>query len=100
MTSKARRTLAVAAAVFLLAAPSAPAMPMDSQTSRPAHVGSGMEYGDLRVSEPTVEPAPPSAPSGFDWTAAGIGALAASGLAAAFWTALHVRRPVGRRVAA
>jgi hypothetical protein len=102
MTSKARRTLAVAASAFMLAVPVAQAMPMDEQTGRPAHMDSapsiGMEYGDLRRSAPAVEPAPVS--GGFDWMAAAIGAAAATGLAVVSLTAFRVRRPVGRRVAA
>jgi hypothetical protein len=108
MNSKARRTLAGVTAAVMIAAPAAQARPIDTvQPGRAAHVApppssiaqsAGAEYADLRAQNPTpgntptVEsrPAvkPASAPGGFDWTSAAIGAAVAAGLALVSWTAL------------
>ena len=113
MSSKARRTLLGVAAVVAIAAPGAHARPFDSgQPVHPAHVATGsvgMEYGDLRVPDAqqqtgghksTAESQPVvSAPGGFDWISAAIGAVAATGLALVALVAIAPRRPTGRRAA-
>ena len=112
MSSKACRTLvavAVAAAVTI-AAPAAQAKPIDAVQDRPApSAAPGVQYGDLRrdaqtssladttSSKPAVEPAPAS--GRFDWPSAAIGAFVATGLALLSWTAVGMRRSIGRRAA-
>ena len=109
MTSKARRTLATAAAAVLLAAPAAQAMPMDQQTGRPArhHLlavdrdgvrGSARRPHDRGAAHRRAGAC--AGVGGFDWIAAAIGAVVATGLVLGSWTVLHARRPVGRRAVA
>ena len=116
MSTKARRTLVGVAAVVAIAAPAAQARPSDSaEPVRPAHVATGsvgMEYGDLRVSRaqdktrghtstvksrPVAQPV--SAPGGFDWMSAAIGAVVTAGLGLVSLAAVGVHRPAGRRAA-
>jgi hypothetical protein len=116
MSTKARRALVGAAAVVAVAAPAAQARPTEGgQPVVPAHVATGsvgMEYGDLRVpraqdqrggrastvkSRPVVQPV--SAPGGFDWMSAAIGAVVTAGLGLVSLVAVGVRRPAGRRAA-
>ena len=96
-----------------LAAPAAYAMPIDAVapavTREPSYVppppssiaaSAGQEYEKLRApgaSQPVVDE--PSAPSGFDWVSAAIGAVAAAGVAVVSIAALGMRRPAARRAA-
>ena len=60
----------------------------------------GQGYETLRApgaSEPVADE--PSAPRGFDWVSAAIGALAAAGVAVVSMATLAMRKPVARRAA-
>jgi hypothetical protein len=105
-TTKLTRALAGVLVAAAVAAPAAGARPIDSV--RPADVppppssiaaGAGIEYGDLRAHDATAASPPvvaePSAPAGFDWTSAAIGAAAAAAASLVSLTALGFRRRPG-----
>lgn len=96
-----------------LAAPAAYAMPIDpvapavtreaSDVPPPPSLiaaSAGQEYEKLRApgtSEPVADE--PSAPGGFDWVSAAIGAVAAAGVAVVSMATLGMRKPAARRAA-
>jgi hypothetical protein len=112
MRSTARKTLMAVTATFMLAAPAAQAMPIDTgRMNPPTHTKSlfsatqsGLEHGDLRSSLHTsslagttsprtaIRPAPAPASGGFDWLSAGFGAVAATALVLLSRAALGMRR--------
>ena len=96
-----------------LAAPAAYAMPVDQTTPGatrevsdvpppPSSIAASAaeEYEQLRAagaSQPVA--AEPSAPGGFDWVSAAIGAVAAAGVAVVSVAMLGMRKPAARRAA-
>jgi hypothetical protein len=99
-------TLAAPAAYAMPIDPAAPAVTREAPDVPPPPssivVGSGQEYEyeQLRArstpaSQPVIDER--SAPSGFDWVSAAIGAVAAAGLAVVSIAALGMRRPAARR---
>jgi hypothetical protein len=97
-------TALVCATMF--AAPAAYAMPIDPRTTVVTTSGApdvppppssiamsaGDEYEALRAPAPQPVADTPSAPAGFDWLSAAIGAAAAAGLALVSLAALGTRR--------
>ena len=57
----------------------------------------GLRARNTVASQPIADE--PSAPDGFDWMSAAIGAVAAAGLAIVSFAALGTRRPAARRAA-
>jgi hypothetical protein len=109
-STKLVTTLLGAALAAVLAAPVAYAMPVDPAgsttdsrevpyvapppSSIAASAGQDEEYEALRVPRGStpVAAAEPTAPTGFDWVSAAIGAVAAAGLALVSVAAIGMRR--------
>ena len=112
-----RLTTALAGVVIAttLAAPAASARPIDPVTTAvtreapdvpppPSSIATSAaeEYEELRApktvaSQPVADE--PSAPGGFDWVSATIGAVAAAGVAVISMAALGMRKPAARHAA-
>ena len=93
-------TLAAPAAYALPTDPAAPAVTRTASDVPPPPssiaASAGQEYEELRArntvaSQPVADE--PSAPGGFDWVSAAIGAVAAAGVAVVSMAALGVRKP-------
>jgi hypothetical protein len=112
-----RLTTALAGLVVVatLAAPAASAMPIDPAAPAvtrevpdvpppPSSIATSAaeEYAELRAPN-TVASQPvavePSAPGGFDWVSAAIGAVAAAGVAVVTMATLGMRKPAARHAA-
>ena len=93
---------------MMFAAPAAYAMPIDPRSTGATTSGApdvppppssiamsaGEEYEALRSTSPQPVAEEPSAPTGFDWASATIGAAAVAGLALVSLAALSTRRRV------
>jgi hypothetical protein len=101
-------TLAAPAAYAMPTDPAAPAVTREASDVPPPPssivVGSGQEYEYEQLRAPNTVPSQPaadepSAPGGFDWVSAAIGAVAAAGVAVVSIAALGMRKPSARRAA-
>ena len=99
-------TLAAPAAYAMPIDPVAPAVTREASDVPPPPssiaASAGQEYEKLRAPD-TVASQPvadePSAPRGFDWVSAAIGAVAAAGVAVVSMATLGMRKPAARRAA-
>jgi hypothetical protein len=114
-STRINTTLAGFVVAATLAAPAAYAMPIDQvapAVTREASdvppppssiaASAGQKYEALRArntvaSQPVADE--PSAPGGFDWVSAAIGAVAAAGVAVVSIATLGMRKPSARRAA-